>query len=219
MGYTVVKNYRYGDDTYTGQVIGTRKYGTGVYTWANGDKYEGFWFMDEQHGEGLLSFKNGGYHKGRWERGKFQGFATRVYADGRAIQGTWSEGVLHGQVTWFDSTGTSYFDGEYERGCVRRGTLFFPGGVAQYQGELIEVTGKFMRHGQGRMKYKDGGVYVGQWQNDKRNGQGVMSTTEAEAMLEHGGMINVTAKETFTFPTEENIVESYRMGIAMAREP
>ena len=43
--------------------------GFGVYTWANGRKYEGEWVNGKQHGKGKLFLLDGTIKTGIWENG------------------------------------------------------------------------------------------------------------------------------------------------------
>ena len=44
--------------------------GYGVYTWADGRKYEGEFMNNEQHGIGTYISKSGKIKKGQWQNGK-----------------------------------------------------------------------------------------------------------------------------------------------------
>jgi hypothetical protein len=54
-------------DKYTGVLnqSGQRE-GTGVYRFANGDRYEGQWWADKKHGHGFFFYVNGEVYKGDW---------------------------------------------------------------------------------------------------------------------------------------------------------
>ncbi len=47
-----------------------KKHGHGVYTWADGRKYDGMWQNGKQHGEGTYYDAHGVAKKGAWEGGK-----------------------------------------------------------------------------------------------------------------------------------------------------
>lgn len=40
--------------------------GCGVFTWSNGDKYEGEWSLSLKHGKGVDYFINGDNYKGEY---------------------------------------------------------------------------------------------------------------------------------------------------------
>lgn len=47
-----------------------KKHGYGVYTWADGRRYEGNWSNGKQHGEGKYILPNGTIKIGIWQEGK-----------------------------------------------------------------------------------------------------------------------------------------------------
>ena len=47
-----------------------KKHGKGVYTWADGRKYDGMWYNGKQHGEGVYYDASGAARHGKWENGK-----------------------------------------------------------------------------------------------------------------------------------------------------
>jgi hypothetical protein len=67
-------------DLYQGTLKNNRvKHGYGVYTYANGDVYEGEWADDEQQGTGILRFADGSVYEGTFERGQPEGEGTYHY--------------------------------------------------------------------------------------------------------------------------------------------
>jgi len=53
-----------------GEYYMDKKQGHGVYTWADGRKYDGMWENGKQHKEGIYYDINGMGRKGVWENGK-----------------------------------------------------------------------------------------------------------------------------------------------------
>jgi len=47
-----------------------QKHGYGIYKWADGKMYEGFWENGKQHGRGKLIGTDGKEKVGFWENGK-----------------------------------------------------------------------------------------------------------------------------------------------------
>lgn len=52
------------DGLYEGEWIGQNKDGRGVYKWANGSRYDGFWKNNKNHGFGRLVSVNGDIYEG-----------------------------------------------------------------------------------------------------------------------------------------------------------
>jgi hypothetical protein len=49
-----------------GECNGEVREGTGVYTYANGDKYEGQWLSNVKQGKGYFYYNNGELYIGDW---------------------------------------------------------------------------------------------------------------------------------------------------------
>ena len=47
-----------------------KKHGYGVYYWADGRVYEGYWGNGKQHGEGKYTSAEGKQQRGLWKDGK-----------------------------------------------------------------------------------------------------------------------------------------------------
>ena len=45
-------------------------HGQGVYTWSDGRKYEGEYYMDKKHGYGIYYWADGRKYEGNWANGK-----------------------------------------------------------------------------------------------------------------------------------------------------
>lgn len=45
-------------------------HGQGIYTWADGRKYEGEYINDKKHGFGIYTYPDGRSYKGQWANGK-----------------------------------------------------------------------------------------------------------------------------------------------------
>ena len=58
--------------------------GKGVYSYANGSRYEGAFKDDKKHGHGLDSFADGRRYEGAYKDDEINGHGTMTYADGRA---------------------------------------------------------------------------------------------------------------------------------------
>ena len=55
---------------YIGEWKNNNMHGEGVYTWADGRRYEGQYEMDKKHGFGVYQWADGRIYEGKWYNGK-----------------------------------------------------------------------------------------------------------------------------------------------------
>ncbi|BDX38755.1 hypothetical protein CYCD_21100 [Tenuifilaceae bacterium CYCD] len=71
-----------GIDRYEGEFVRGKPYGYGIYTWANGDVYEGQWALGVKNGNGkLIKVKSDSIIVGRWYKDKFISLTDRAFSD------------------------------------------------------------------------------------------------------------------------------------------
>jgi len=64
-----------------------------VYTWANGDSYEGHWANGEQSGLGTYRYANDNVYEGKWANGLKHGRGfLLVAAEGKVYYEVWRAG-------------------------------------------------------------------------------------------------------------------------------
>ena len=64
------------EETYEGQLNEAGEpSGDGIYTWSNGDVYDGAWLDGLRHGRGAMRWVDGGTYVGEWWRGERDGVA------------------------------------------------------------------------------------------------------------------------------------------------
>lgn len=110
--------------------------GEGVLIQANGAYHEGHWRNGAPHGAPLplaphTPSRGGWLASSRTHAGvRYQGWGRSVGADKwTEDDGEWVAGELHGRATQrlrLDANLTATFDGEFERGIRKRGTLRVP---------------------------------------------------------------------------------------------
>ena len=64
---------------------------------ANGDKYEGDWFVDKITGKGIMTYSNGNIYNGDFFEGKRSGNGTMTYPSGATYNGAWDNDMRNGQ--------------------------------------------------------------------------------------------------------------------------
>lgn len=106
-------------ETYHGQIRNGMKWGTGVYRWSDGSKYEGQWFNDSEYGFGVKEYANGDSYRGEWKDGLFHGKGIYKWNDGTVFEGSWQDNMEHGYGI------KVHKDGNVQKGFWTRGELVF----------------------------------------------------------------------------------------------
>ena len=80
--------------------------GHGVYTWADGRRYEGEYKDGNKNGHGVFTWADGRRYEGECKDGKWNGHGVFTRADGRRYEGECKDGKWngHGVYTWADGT-------------------------------------------------------------------------------------------------------------------
>ncbi len=127
---------------YVGELKDNDLDGKGKFTWPDGNEYSGDWFQGKRHGKGKFIWKNGTEYIGDWKDDKSTGKGTYIWTDRdeKEYSGEVKEGKFHGSGVMIYTTGDKY-SGSWNYG---------------------------QKHGKGSYTFKDGTVYKGIWENDKR---------------------------------------------------
>jgi len=164
-----------------------KREGYGMYLWEGVGKYIGNWQAGIQTGFGFYLPNNGDQYVGYYKDGKMNG---KGYS---AEEGTWTYGLFeNGEVT----TEYHFYNNEMKTGCVagdcknKYGRYVFESGGAFTgffeSGHFVfgdykfpngdKYTGEFNSDNQfeglGRMFFKSGSYYGGNWKNGERSGKG-----------------------------------------------
>jgi hypothetical protein len=122
--------------------------------WQDGEKYVGDWLNGLKHGYGVLKFaehKLGFSYEGGWNFGKFSGNGTFIWKDGEKYVGEYLNDLRHGRgVETYpenDGLGRVSYDGRWREG---------------------------KQSGVGKLVWKNGERYVGEFQDDQQNGEGIL---------------------------------------------
>jgi hypothetical protein len=138
-----------------------------VFTYADGNKYEGGWENGKQHGKGVFTFADGNKYEGGWENGKQHGKVVLTFADGNKYEGGFEKGKQHGKGVFTWASGDKY-EGGFEND---------------------------VRHGKGVFTYADGNKYEGDHENGMRHGKGVF--TDANGTMYEGEFVNSKKRGAF----------------------
>jgi hypothetical protein len=137
-----VKDFRYQNASYTGDLLDGMRHGKGVQIWDDGAKYDGEWKFDQANGYGTFYYVDGDIYQGQWENDKANGEGTYFNIDGATYQGEWKDDLQdgYGIEQWNDE---SSYKGYYKNG---------------------------MKTGYGVYIWADRSKYEGYWKENKQNG-------------------------------------------------
>ena len=139
--------------SYDGVFRNDKRDGCGKMTWQDGQTYEGDFYEDRICGKGMKTWKCGTVYVGEWLNGKRHGFGKCIWANGDIYEGEWSNSKAHGK-------------GKITRKAGNAGVDF--------EGEFVDNK----RHGRGTVWYKSGSKYVGDYVDDKQQGNAEFNSFE-----------------------------------------
>ena len=136
---------------YEGEVGFTGKmHGKGVFTYTNGNVYEGCFNEGVKQGKGVFRFADGDVYEGEYENDMRNGVGVYSYKNGNKYDGEWCDNVKSGHGVFYYSNGDR-FEGRFE------GSL---------------------KHGKGTFYFKNGDVFEGEWESDLRHGKGILTCAD-----------------------------------------
>ena len=181
-------------DIYEGEVNEDgRPCGNGIYTWPDGERYEGEWKDgerngqgtqllpdgrryegewkdDARNGQGIFTWPDGGRYEGELKDGRPCGNGIYTWPDGGRYEGEWKDGERNGQGTQLFADGRRY-EGEWKDDVWHgKGTLYLPDGT-RYEGDFFNNSVE----GNGVCTYSDGRLYKGEWKDGNWHGRGVLT--------------------------------------------
>ncbi len=152
-----------------------KREGSGVLSFANGDKYEGEFVSDEINGYGTYEYSNGDRYEGNFKNGIINGYGVYRYANGDVYSGNFSNGLKNGEGTFVLSDG-SKFEGTFENGKkIGKGVYVYSNGD-RYEGDFKND----IREGYGVYYWANGERYEGDFANNNINGWGTYYWVDGE---------------------------------------
>ncbi|XP_066518797.1 alsin isoform X2 [Hoplias malabaricus] len=157
--YTFYKDSRLKEATYEGRWVAGKPHGRGVLKWPDGRMYTGAFKngLEDGYGDYIVPNKNlnkSDHYQGYWKDGKMHGFGTFRYATGEVYEGSFQDNMRHGHGMLrsgkLNSTSPSVFIGQW---MMDKKTGY---------GVFDDIT--------------KGEKYMGLWQDDQRQGNGVIVT-------------------------------------------
>jgi hypothetical protein len=97
-----VRTHKFENGTYVGKMdIRGKRCGKGIYTFSNGDRYEGEFSENEFSGEGIYYFADESVYEGEFRNSDFNGFGKYSTADGYVYIGEHKDNRSHGYGKYY----------------------------------------------------------------------------------------------------------------------
>jgi len=134
--------------------------------------------------ENRIVFEDGSCYTGSFTSGKKEGFGIYLWPDGSEYRGEFRDGVPDGEGLYLYADGrrkrVTYQNGSMQKAFMVSNAVRLDGaeyGEYDFNGHYSgwfrgsKVKG-YVPHGRGAMRYLNGSVYTGQWDNGKMHGNG-----------------------------------------------
>ncbi|RZF32994.1 hypothetical protein LSTR_LSTR008707 [Laodelphax striatellus] len=154
--YTFTKHATYKDATYSGRWVSGKLEGKGRLDWPDGKLYVGAFRCSQPHGHGRMHTPSLCEYDGQWRDGLQNGYGCTKYNNGDVYEGYYKDGLACGYGTFKSGhfmTNSAYtYCGEWVSG------------QKQGYGVMDDIT--------------TGEKYMGCWNNNMRNGNGLIITRD-----------------------------------------
>jgi hypothetical protein len=162
--------------------------GFGLYDWASGAYYQGFWRNDRRCFYGINRFSSGSEYRGFWQMDKKNGFGVHTFSNGEKYTGYFKKDLRHGYGE-FIFENENKFVGEFENDSIYgEGVMYYADGKIErgfWIGDKLTRLQKLgfgcvsgdCWYGYGTYIAKNGDRYIGEWINSKYSGKGMLYET------------------------------------------
>ena len=130
--------------------------------------YTGHFSEGEKNGIGKIEYRNGMTYEGQFEEGRPHGYGITHYSDFSIYKGYFEHGLYNGKGTL--KTVNCIFDGDWGKGKIMKGLLYFSESDKRhlFDGTFIDGSMSY-----GKLIFKDGREYQGEFRDNIPHGKGV----------------------------------------------
>lgn len=166
-------------ESFEGQYKNQDLYGWGTFTWKDGSSYHGIWTKGLRDIFGIHTFNDSTY-SGEWKNDKFDGDGCIEYKNGNVLAGEFSNNRFDDPNGFFRYANGDEYRGEFENSLFHGKGIFTYNDGRKYIGEWKHGE----KHGDGIFYWPDGDIYKGTWINGKRHGKGIKTKNGVEENVE-----------------------------------
>lgn len=205
-------------DKYVGEYVGEfkddKRNGQGTFTFTNGDKYVGEWRDDKYNGRGTFTFANGEKYVGEFQNNDYHGLGVLYAPDGSVKQeGVWENDkfVRTASVPWLQSPSTVSV--APSTSSVPAAQVAVPAATARSRLPPCPSDQNARLHNCfGSYNWPYGDKYVGEWQDNKRNGQGTYTFADGDKYVGEWKDNKRNGHGSFAFANGEKYVGEFKSG-------
>ena len=188
-GYGIL--YKGGKIIYSGELKNNLKNGIGTLYDSKGVQYQGEWKDDHKEGKGIMYYANTSRYEGQWEKDKKNGFGVFFYENGELYEGEYENDCMKGKGKFYYKNGDVYI-GEFYKDKKKGFGMYFYNDKTIFEGQWrndkigkygvvryangCEFKGEWISEEKqlGVINYKNGDMYLGEIENEKKEGYGIM---------------------------------------------
>lgn len=163
------------NSTYSGYFKQMKPHGEGIFTWTNGNMYNGQWIEGKKNGFGMFKDKYGLY-AGNWKDDMRNGDGKIFLNNGKTFEGKFLNNKKEGEGTWYYTNGDK-FVGKFKDGLKNGYGIDFLSEGHEIRGNHVNN----LRVGKTEVHLNDGAIV--QWVYDKGNtidGEGYIKTSNGK---------------------------------------
>jgi len=156
-------------DVYSGEWKQGLMDGQGQYTYKSGAVYAGAFKQGKLNGQGTMFYPDGAYYKGQWLNNRKHGDGKLVTPSGKTRQGRWAAGKFLGAAS------TEAIASRVKPASAKPTTHrqeYTISSAKPSSSSSRDCNSVFCQDGIGHYTYRDGAIYIGEFEEGKPSGEG-----------------------------------------------
>ncbi len=145
------------------------KNGKTTFKYSNGDIYTGYFKNGARDGVGTYQYINGNTYTGEWENNVRSGKGFYKKANGFYVEGTYKNNIVD-NVKYYNASKKEITENEFYKTPLEKNIT-----VKYDYGTYIGDVQNDKRNGKGKLNYTNGAMYEGDFKDDKIEGNGTMA--------------------------------------------